>query len=69
MNLKLLRDWKQGNDESFINYYISAVDVCQKRAVEMLDVQIINWLKTGMKVTLYGKLQGEEFDTPQALLF
>ena len=68
MNLKLLRDRKQGNDESFIDYYTSTVDLCCKHAADMPDVQIIDWLKTGMKLTLYEKLQGEEIATPQALL-
>ena len=68
MNLKLLRDRKQSNDESFIDYYTSIVNLCRKHAAEMPDVQIIDWLKAGMKLTLYEKLQGEEFATPQALL-
>ena len=68
MNLKLLRGGKQGNDKSFIDYYTSIVDLCCKHAAEMPDVQIIDWLKAGMKLTLYEKLQGEEFATPQALL-
>ena len=68
MNIKLLRDRKQGNDESFIDYYTSIVDPCRKHAAEMPDVQIIDWLKAGMKLALYEKLQGEEFATPQAFL-
>ena len=35
----------------------------------MPNVQIIDWLKANMKITSYEKLQGEEFDTAQALLF
>ncbi|CAF2802529.1 unnamed protein product [Rotaria sp. Silwood2] len=68
MNLKLLRDRKQGDAERFIDYYTSIIDLCRKHAVDMTDIQIIDWLKAGMKIQLYEKLQGEEFDTPQALL-
>ncbi|CAF0940209.1 unnamed protein product [Rotaria sordida] len=68
MNLKMLRDRKQADTEPFINYYTSVVALCQKHVSDMPDDQIIDWLKAGMKVTLYEKLQGEEFPTPQALL-
>jgi len=68
MNLKLLRDRKQGPAESFIEYYTSMVDLCRKHDPQMANVQIIDWLKAGMKLNLYERLQGEEFNTPQALL-
>ena len=34
----------------------------------MTDLQIIDWLKAGMKIALCEKLQGEDFFTPQNLL-
>lgn len=68
MNLKMLRDRKQHDYESFIDYYSAVLDLCQKHVSNMPDHQVIDWLKAGMKITLYEKLQGEEFATPQALL-
>jgi hypothetical protein len=68
MNLQMLKDRKQLENESFTEYYTSIVDFCQKHDPDMTDLQIIDWLKAGMKITLYEKLQGEEFARPQALL-
>ena len=34
----------------------------------MTDLQMIDWLKAGMKIALREKLQGEDFLTPQDLL-
>lgn len=68
MNLQLLKDRKQGETESFTEYYESIIDLCRKHDTDMTDLQTIDWLKAGMKITLYEKLQGEDFTTPQALL-
>lgn len=68
MNLKMLRERKQGDNESFTDYYISVVDLCHKHDPDMTDLQIIDWLKAGMHLKLYEKFQGDDFTTPQALL-
>ena len=68
MNLKMLRDRKQGDTEAFTGYYTSVVALCHKHDSAMADLQIIDWLKAGMNLKLYERLQGEEFTTPQALL-
>ncbi|CAF1497821.1 unnamed protein product [Adineta ricciae] len=68
MNLKLLRDRKQGITESFTDYYTAIFALCYKHDDEMTDLQILDWLKAGMNLQLYERLQGEEFVTPQALL-
>jgi len=68
MNLKKLKDRKQGDTESFIDYYTSVIDLCRKHDADMDDLHIIDWLKAGMQIHLYEKLQGEEFQTPQGLL-
>ncbi|CAF3865997.1 unnamed protein product [Rotaria sp. Silwood1] len=68
LNLQLLKDRKQGDNEPFTEYYGSIIDLCRKHDSDMTDLQIIDWLKAGMKITLYDKLQGEDFATPQLLL-
>jgi hypothetical protein len=68
MNLKLLRDRKQGVTESFTDYYTSILGLCRKHDADMTDLQILDWLKAGMSIQLYERLQGEEFTTPQDLL-
>lgn len=68
MNLKMLRERKQGNNESFTEYYTSVIHLCRKHDPQMVDLQIIDWLKAGMQINLYEKLQGDDFTTPQALL-
>ncbi|CAF1237434.1 unnamed protein product [Rotaria sordida] len=68
MNLKMLRDRKQGDTESFTEYYASVVDLCHKNDPNMADLQIIDWLKADIKLKLYERVQGEEFATAQALL-
>lgn len=68
MNLKLLRDRKQNDTEAFTEYYTAIIDLCHKHNQQMGDLQIIDWLKAGMNLKLYERLQGEEFATPQALL-
>lgn len=68
MNLKMLRDRKQGSTESFTDYYTSILDLCRKHDAEMTDLQLIDWLKAGMSLKLYERIQGEEFINPQALL-
>ncbi|CAF2848303.1 unnamed protein product [Rotaria sp. Silwood2] len=65
MNLQLLKDRKQGDNESFTEYYASIIDLYRKHDTDMTDLQIIDWLKAGMKITLYERLQGEDFITPQ----
>jgi hypothetical protein len=68
MNLKMLQDRKQGDSESFTPYYTSVVNLCHQYDPDMPDLQIIDWIKAGMKLNLYERLQGEEFLTPQTLL-
>jgi hypothetical protein len=68
MNLKMLRERKQGGNEAFTDYYTSVMDLCHKHDPDMTDLQIIDWMKAGMELKLYEKLQGEDFTTPQALL-
>ena len=68
MNLQLLRSRLQGNDESFTDYYNSIIDLCHKYDTTMTDLQMVDWLKVGMKIALCEKLQGEDFLTPQDLL-
>jgi len=68
MNLTMLRERKQGDTECFTEYYTSVSDLCRKYDPDMTDLQIIDWLKAGMQITLYEKLQGDDFTTPQALL-
>ena len=65
VNLKLFRDPKQSNDESFSDYYTSVVDLYWKHAAEILNIQIIDWLKFAMKITSYEEIQDEGFDTTQ----
>ena len=54
--------------EAFTEYYTAIIDLCHKHNQQMGDLQIIDWLKAGMNLKLYERLQGEEFATPQALL-
>jgi hypothetical protein len=68
MNLKMLRNRKQADTEPFTEYYTSIIDLCRKHDPAMSDSQIIDWLKAGMQITLYEKLQGEDLLTPQGLL-
>ncbi|CAF1540749.1 unnamed protein product [Adineta ricciae] len=68
MNLKLLRDRKQGSTESFTDYYASILDLCRKHNADMTDLQILDWIKAGMSLNLYERIQGEEFVHPHALL-
>lgn len=68
MNLKMLCDRKQGDTEAFTDYYASVVELCCKHNPDMAENQIIDWLKAGMKLNLYERLQCEDFITPQTLL-
>ena len=52
----------------FTEYYTSIVDLCQKYDPHISDLQIIDWLKAGMKISLYEKFQGVEFTIPQDVL-
>ena len=65
MNLQLLKSCIQGNTESFTEYHASIIDLCHKYDTDMTNLQILDWLKAGMKMPLYEKLQDEEFLTPQ----
>lgn len=68
MNLQKLRDRKQGDTEAFTDYYNSILELCRQHNPDMAAPQIIDWLKSGMKLTLYERLQGEDFPSPQHLL-
>ena len=68
MNLQLLKSRTQGATEAFTDYYTAVLALCRQHTPEMPDLQIVHWLKAGMTVTLFEKLQGEEFVTPQSLL-
>lgn len=68
MNLQMLRNRKQKDSESFTEYYASILELCRQHDSDMADPQLIDWLKAGMKLTLYERLQGEDFPTPQSLL-
>ena len=68
MNLQLLKNRVQGPTEPFHLYYNAVVDLCRQHNREMADVQIVDWLKAGMRLELFEKLHGDEFLTPQSLL-
>ena len=68
MNLQLLKNRVQGPSEPFHLYYNAVVDLCRQHNPEMADVQIVDWLKAGMRLELFEKLHGDEFLTPQSLL-
>ncbi|CAF1626219.1 unnamed protein product, partial [Adineta ricciae] len=53
---------------TFTDYYTSILGLCHKHDPEITDLQVLDWLKAGMSLSLYERLQGEEFTTPQALL-
>ena len=68
MNLQLLKNRLQTTTESFTQYYNAILALCRQHQPDMDDRQIVDWLKAGMTITLYERLQGEEFATPQDLL-
>ena len=68
MNLQLLKNRIQGSAEAFITYYNAVLALCRQHDRAMADVQIVDWLKAGMRLALFEKLHGEEFLTPQSLL-
>ena len=68
VNLKLFRDPKQSNDESFIDYYSSLL-IFIENVAKTQNMQTIDWLRASMKITSYEKLKNEEFDTTIPLLF
>ena len=68
MNLQLLKNRVQGPTESFNIYYNAVVELCRQHNPDMTDVQVVDWLKAGMRIDLFEKLQGNEFLTPRSLL-
>jgi Zinc knuckle len=68
MNLQLLKSRVQGPTEPFNLYYNAVVDLCRQHNPDMADVQVVDWLKAGMRLELFEKLHGDEFLTPQSLL-
>jgi hypothetical protein len=68
MNLQQLKNRVQGPTEPFNVYYNAVVALCRQHNPEMADVQVVDWLKAGMRLELFEKLQGDEFLTPRSLL-
>lgn len=68
MNLQRLKNRVQGPTEPFNLYYNAVVELCRQHNPEMTDLQVVDWLKAGMRIDLFEKLQGNEFLTPRSLL-
>jgi hypothetical protein len=68
MNLQLLKNRTQGPTEPFHLYYHAVADLCRQHNPDMDDIQVVDWLKAGMRLELFEKLQGDEFLTPRSLL-
>jgi hypothetical protein len=68
MNLQMLKNRLQTATESFTEYDNAILILCRQHDPDMDDRQVVDWLKAGMAITLYERLQGEEFTTPQDLL-
>ena len=68
MNLQLLKNPIQGDNGSFDESCTSIIDLCHKYDTDVTNFQIADWLKSGMKLPIYEKLQGEDFLTFQDLL-
>ena len=67
MNLQLLKNPIQGDNGSFDESCTSIIDLCHKYNTDVTDLQIADWLKSDMKLSLYKKLQGKDFLTLQDL--
>jgi zinc knuckle protein len=68
MNLKMLKDRRQGPDESFSVFYADVIKLCRQHDPQMTELLMVDWLKQGMKVALLDNFKGQDIARAQDLL-